>query len=279
MTRKIINSPLRYPGGKAKLYPEIQRIISNNYQGAPVYAEPYSGGFGIGINLLNNKEASLVLINDYDYCIYCFWKSITSPNIYFKFVDKLKKTKINIENWNIQKQIYLDYKKHSILDVGFATFYLNRTNRSGIILANPIGGIKQNGKYKMDCRFNKENLLKTIAFIYENRKRIIVSNEDGFYFAKRIDTEYKNILIYFDPPYVKAGPMLYKRFYDSEKHVELSKTISKLKCKWVLTYDDSELIKKLYKKYRKNTYIIRYCADKNRLDNEIMIYSKNMIMK
>ena len=179
-------TPLRYPGGKSKLYNYICTFLNQYYEHPPVYAEAFAGGFGLGMSLLLQEKVNEVYINDFDICIYSFWKSITSPNCYYRFVRLVNDTPVDINNYLIQREIYKHPKRHSITEVGFATFFLNRCNRSGILSANPIGGIEQTGNYRIDCRFNKETLLKLIETIYNHRNQIHVTNLDAIEFLKQI---------------------------------------------------------------------------------------------
>ena len=142
-------SPLRYPGGKAKLYPYFSRFITANYHEPPIYCEPFAGGFGLGLSLLMHNDVSDVIINDYDYCIYAFWCCVVEEEFFQQLIEKIDRTEITVEEWRRQKRIYREYELHSVPDVGFATLFLNRCNRSGILDANPIGGINQDGKYKI----------------------------------------------------------------------------------------------------------------------------------
>ncbi len=269
-------SPLRYPGGKAKLYPLVSKIIEKEFKKKPIYIEGFAGGFGLGIELLIQDKVESVIINDYDYCIYSFWKCVTSQKLHKKFIAKILSTDITIAEWRIQKEIHRNYKKYSMLDVGFATLFLNRTNRSGIILANPIGGINQQGNYKLDCRFNKEKIIRLIDEIYDQRKRIKVYNKDASQFIFDMDQKFDNVFFNIDPPYVKAGPQLYKNSFQESDHVLLAYMIKELKNKWILTYDDHELIRKFYQENTIKEHLLSYSLQRKVKATELMIVSKNI---
>ena len=72
----MITYPLRYPGGKGKLYKQVKLIIVENNLQTRAYTEPFAGGFGIGIKLLLNGDIGRVIINDFDYHIYAIWNCI-----------------------------------------------------------------------------------------------------------------------------------------------------------------------------------------------------------
>jgi len=269
------STPLRYPGGKTKLYGFVENLIEKNFELAPVYCEPFSGGFGIGIKLLLNNKVSKVYINDLDSAIYAFWYSILNHKD--DFINMIRNTEVTIEEWKRQKELYLS-NETSILEKGFATFFLNRTNRSGILKAGPIGGANQNGNYKIDCRFKKEPLIKAIEDIYSNREFITVSMVDGKDFIKHIDETEENAFIYLDPPYVKEGKGLYKNSFTNQDHKDLAKVVSTLRNKWFVTYDDEPLIEELYKDFHINRFDITYTVQTKRSANELAVFSPQIIM-
>lgn len=268
-------TPLRYPGGKAKLYPEIKKLIEINFDEAPAYVEPFVGGGGLAFKLLLNEVVSEIYINDLDDAIYSFWYSIFNYND--EFIRLIRNTEINMINWGIQKNIYENPDGHTTLEKGFATFFLNRTNRSGIMKAGPIGGKKQNGNYLMDCRFNKENLIYIIERIYEYRDRVHIYSEDAKEFITHIDEELINAFIYLDPPYVDKGPVLYKNSFVNDDHKDLRDSIQTLRNKWFITYDDHEYVEELYQDYYQSRFDLNYSVATNRTGTEISIYGPELI--
>lgn len=246
-------SPLRYPGGKNKLAKFIAQIcIDNNIRGH--YVEPYAGGASVALYLLLEGKVDSVTINDYDRSIYAFWYSIL--NYTNKFCELIEDTEVNIENWLKMKEIQNNKKKADILELGFSTFFLNRTNRSGIINAGIIGGIKQDGDYKIDCRFNKEELIRRIRLIAKYKKNIKLYKKDALKLIEKIKRESSNsnTIFYFDPPYYIKGPGLYQNSYNDDDHRRVSQEIKKIKnIHWVVSYDNTKEIKNLYK-FVKNSF-------------------------
>ena len=190
---------------------------------------------------------------------------------------------IDLVEREIQKKIQKDKdildltKKSDILKLGFSTFFLNRVNRSGIIRAGVIGGMKQNGNYKMNCRFNKNNLIERIKEIDKYKKKIEFYNLDAIDFLKKIENK-KKIFIFFDPPYFQKGKDLYTNFYMIEDHINLAKHISNLKQDWITTYDNTEEIKEIYSKFQIKEFDILYSLEKKRKAKEILICKKNFII-
>lgn len=275
----VTKSPLRYPGGKTQLYQFVNEMIKLNSIRECTYIEPYSGGFGIGIELLLNGDVSRVVINDYDKSIFSLWYSILNHTE--QLITLIDKTPITIEEWHRQKRIHKDVKniKDSI-ENGFSTLFLNRTNRSGIIGAGPIGGYKQEGKYKLDCRFNKSSLIGKIKNIASQRSRIDLFQLDALELIILIKEQYdsKNSFIFFDPPYYIQGKNLYTNFYNHENHEELAESISNL-CDyhWITTYDYAPQIQEMYKLFdnKSFSYELLYSAQQKRKATEFLFANFN----
>lgn len=266
-------SPLRYPGGKYKLYKYVSQIVKKN--NCKIYVEPFCGGAAVALKLLFDGLVNKVIINDFDYTIFCFWDSILNNTE--EFIEMILKTEVTIDEWHRQKNVRDDAKSHTKLEIGFSTFFLNRTNRSGIIdKAGPIGGRKQKGNYLIDCRFNKKRLIEQIRKIASYKNQISLYNFEALKFINDIVLKKKKMFIFFDPPYYGKGPGLYTSFYTHDDHVILANTIKqKLKRrKWIITYDSVEEIKKMYMGIENFEFTLRYTLQTNRLGNEIMFLSK-----
>ena len=274
-------SPLRYPGGKAKFYNNIIKIFNDNNIEKPIYCEAFAGGAGLALLLLKNNIVDKLILNDIDKSIYCFWKSILDFNK--EFCEMINSVNIDLVEREIQKKIQknkdiLDLtKKSDVLKLGFSTFFLNRVNRSGIIRAGVIGGIEQNGNYKMNCRFNKNNLIERIKEINKYKKKIEFYNLDAIDFLKKIENK-KKIFIFFDPPYFQKGKDLYTNFYMIEDHINLAKHISNLKQDWITTYDNTEEIKEIYSEFQIKEFDILYSLEQKRKAKELLICKKNLII-
>ena len=268
-------SPLRYPGGKAKILDFMKElIVTNNFTSKPIYIEPYAGGAAIALGLLIDGYVSRVYINDFDPAIYSLWKTIKNDSI--KFIRKIKETDINIDEWLKQREIYK--KSKSSFDLAFATFFLNRCNISGVIKGGCIGGIEQKGNYKIDCRFNKEKLIEKIELIGSFADKIFPSRTDTLKFLNedKIKKILNNSLLYLDPPYYEKGYQLYKNFYTHNNHVEISNGIKRLKTKWIVSYDNVPEIQSLYKNFYSKEFTLSYSAGKIKKGKEIMFFSNKI---
>ena len=271
-------SPLRYPGGKVKLANYFQLLFQYNLLSGGHYVEPYAGGASVALSLLFNEFASVIHINDFDFRIYCFWDAVLNNTEEFCIL--IEETPVTMETWNAQREIRRNPEDYSKLEIAFSTFFLNRTNRSGILKAGVIGGQNQNGKWKIDARYNIEELISRIKKISRYRERINLYNEDAPVLVNRLAGELpENTLFYFDPPYYNKGRDLYINYYKHDDHVEVSRIVSSIKDQhWVVSYDNQENIKELYEGYLQQTYSLNYHAGNAAKGSEVIIFSNNLIV-
>ncbi len=269
-SRKNYHSPLRYPGGKTSLLPFFEKVIEDRGLEKITYIEPFAGGAGAALALLLFGKVDRIVINDLDKAIYAFWRSSIFNSA--KFIKKIKSTPVTISEWKKQKAIYND-SKASLFDLGFATFFLNRTNTSGILDGGPIGGLKQKSKYKIDARFNKDILIERIRQIALYKYKISVFNKDGLHLIGEYLNK-KNAFIYLDPPYFEKGATLYLNHYKKEDHETLAKKLnSNPDAFWLLTYDNKKEIKSLYLDRKIVNFSLNYNAYESRKGREVMILS------
>lgn len=250
------------------------QIRKLNGLGNRALAEPYAGGAGASLNLLYLEEAPDIYINDADPAIHDLWWTIVHrPE---PFLHLLSSTRVNMAEWRRQRAVYRS-SSASRLRRGFSAFYLNRCNRSGIIIdGGPIGGVKQSGAWKLDARFNKTELRRRCEKIVEYSDRIHVSCLDGIDFIHSLDEERTLFLI--DPPYFIKGPMLYLNNLDESYHASLAGTLKSLpNAAWVLTYDDCADVRRLYGGWAKvRPFTLRYAASERRHGKELLIVPKWM---
>jgi DNA adenine methylase len=273
-------SPLRYPGGKQILSRVLAHLISLNGRGGGTYAEPYAGGAGAALALLYGGHVNDLILNDADVRIFAFWKSILEETD--GFLRLLRNTKLTVENWRRQRAIYTQSRDHSRLKVGFATFYLNRCNRSGIIAnAGLIGGQHQTGKWKIDARFNRDVLAERIERVARYRHRIKISRFDAITFLRRLSTDPRMAdrgFVYLDPPYFVKGSQLYLNHYLRTDHEVLCSHLGNgVPFKWVMSYDNVPFIRKLYREqFVRVTFNLGYSARSFRVGTELLIYDDTL---
>lgn len=265
---------LRYPGGKARLYDITCDILTSQNLSNCQYAEPYAGGCGLALSLLFNNKVEALFLNDLDPSIAMLWQAIIeNPD---ELAQRISDVDITMDEWFIQKDIQLNKLNVSKLDLAFSTLFLNRTNRSGIIKGGVIGGKNQNSNYKMDCRFNKEALIKKIHAIAEKGNKIHIFNLDAIEFIKKLeDMNLAKPLLMADPPYYNKGQTLYTNFYEHEDHEKIANKLSTTEIPWILTYDYTPEIRELYSDFKQYQFDINYSAAKKRVGTELLITSNH----
>lgn len=271
-------TPLRYPGGKGKLAPFIRLCLQENGLLDGHYAEPYAGGAGIALDLLLSECVSYIHLNDLNYPLYCFWHSIL--NNCDEFLGKLERCTLSVAAWKRHRNIVNNPNSHRMIDVGFSFFFLNRTNRSGIINGGVIGGYDQTGNWKIDARFNKNTLIQRITRINGYSDRIFTYNLDALKFLSRMEKELPSkALIYLDPPYYDKGQRLYDNFYCPDDHALVRNAVSTIKgIPWIVSYDNKPAILDLYKDYRSHIYDLKYSAAKSYSGSEAIFFCDDLIV-
>ena len=271
-------TPLRYPGGKQKLTPFVLEIIRANGLEGGGYVEPYAGGAGVAMELLVGGHVGHVYLNDSSYHIYSFWHSVLTRTE--EFCSKIARSLLNVDEWRVHREILKNYERHTEFEVGFATFYLNRTNRSGVLNAGVIGGLDQSGKWKIDARFPRNELIRRIELIGSLRDSITLFNLDAEdFFSYKLSMIPKKSLVYCDPPYFEKANRLYLNHYQPSDHERIAKTIQELEgIKLIVSYDGVNPILDYYVKRRKFLYQLQYNASRAYKGNEVFIFSDNVVI-
>lgn len=266
-------SPLRYPGGKTKLYNVVRPLIFNTIGSGGTYVEPFAGGAGLALKLLLNDDVSRIVLNDIDENIYVFWQACLERTD--ELCDMVNETIPSIAEWDNQREIYLQAKASSDLERAFATLFLNRCNISGVISGGPIGGRKQNGKYLIDARYNASDIIRKLRAIGARRSQIVFYNLEATEFLNNVVSRLSvpKSFVNIDPPYVNKGPQLYRNSFMESHHRNLSDEIKKLQHSWILTYDECDLIHQLYSEYRQIPISLSYSAGHAKKGNELLILS------
>lgn len=268
-------SPLRYPGGKAIMTNFFIDLFAENRLTNIVYVEPYAGGAGAAINLLLRKHVDRIIINDANSGIYSFWYALLNESA--RFIQTINDIPVTLDEWHHQKEILKSTKSPSF-ELGVATFFLSRTNRSGVISGGAIGGTtteKQNSaKYKIDCRFNKPDLLARLNAIVNQKERITICNQDALHFLKNLN---EDVFVYLDPPYYIKGKYLYMNHYTDKSHKELADLLQHdANFKWVLSYDDTPQIRSMYEKLELFRFPLTYTVKERQVGYELLTHSESL---
>lgn len=273
---KAYVTPLRYPGGKRKLFDYTKSLLQANNLLGCTYIEPFTGGAGLALKLLDRGVVKKIILNDIDRAIYSFWDSLLYKTD--ELVSMINSTPVTLDEWYRQKRVQENKDVVQDIELAFSTFFLNRTNRSGILNGGVIGGKEQNGKTKLNCRFNRSELVERMYSIAEKKDQVQIFNMDAIEFLvmiKKMQFNTPDSFIFMDPPYYRKGRELYVNYYQHSDHKQLSEVINKeLTSPWVVTYDNVNEIKELYQGYRQAEYDLFYSAQNKRVGKEVMIYSE-----
>lgn len=270
------STPLRYPGGKGKLTDFLKLVISENDLLGCDYVEAYAGGAGIALNLLVHGYVNRIHLNDLNSSVFSFWNSVVrNPD---EMCQLIRDTPVTMDEWQRQKDVQKNPQNYSSLALGFSTFFLNRTNRSGIIWAGVIGGKRQDGAWKLDARFNKEELISRIEQIALFQSKICLYNLDGAAFIKGVvPTLPRKTLVYLDPPYYVKGQGLYENHYTHEDHAQIARLVAtRLKRPWIVSYDHTPEIVGMYPGFTSIVYGLNYSAQERYEGAEVMFFSDRL---
>ncbi|WP_053148173.1 DNA adenine methylase [Pseudomonas sp. P97.38] len=250
-------TPLRYPGGKGRLGAWLAQLLKHNALDGGLYVEPYAGGAGAAMYLLTNEHVERIAINDLDPVVHAFWWAVLNDTE--RLVEMIKETPVTMDTWHAQRAIVDDAGAVDRTVLGFATFFLNRTNRSGMIKGGVIGGIKQTGKYLIDARYKKEKLIERIIRVANFRERIQLFNIDAMELLAHPELEIgQKSLIYLDPPYYEKGSQLYRNHYQPNDHQQIATMVMNINTPWLVTYDNCSEINTLYKQARGVEFSLHY---------------------
>ncbi|ARH92307.1 DNA adenine methylase [Streptomyces sp. MOE7] len=270
-------SPLRYPGGKARLAPYIGHLMVRQRPRPRSYAEAFAGGAGAALRLLLDEEVDHIYINDLDPGVAALWRCI------FHHTEDLavmvESEEVSIDAWHRHSEIYRAPQGRADIELGFSTFFLNRCNRSGILRARPIGGLDQSGEWKIDARFNREALAQRIRNLGKYSARVSVSQKDARAFIKELEPNREDILLYVDPPYLVQGDRLYLDSLTESDHADLATILRETPLRWLLTYDaDKRITEQLYKGFRCVEFSILHTAQIQRTGVEYAVFGNQLIL-
>lgn len=268
-------SPLRYPGGKGKVANFMKLILLKNGLVGARYTEPYAGGASVALSLLFEDLVADIHINDIDPAVYEFWRAVLYDTELL--CKRIFETPVSVAEWKRQKAVQ-SANDPDPLDLAFSTFFLNRTNRSGIIAGGGvIGGFEQKGVWGIAARYNKLQLIQRVKKVARFQTRITLTKMDASDLLCRVPLSHGQF-IYLDPPYYRKGPMLYANFYEHHHHVSIAGSMKKIRAPWIVSYDLAQEITNLYRWARCRKYQVTHSAGEHRLGWEVMFFSPDLLI-
>ncbi len=268
-------SPLRYPGGKGKVANFLKLVMLDNYLIEAEYVEPYAGGASVALSLLFEDYASHIHINDVNPGVHAFWQTCLEQAD--DLCALIRDTPVTIDNWLAQREAHRDPGTAG-LELAFATFFLNRTNRSGIINGGVIGGLDQTGPWKIDARYNVDVLVARIHKVARFASRITLTNLDAAELLEEWAGRTERAFLYLDPPYYVKGGDLYEHFYSHEDHVRIAELVTALPHPWLVSYDAAPEIVQIYDGATALTYGLYYSAHARVMGAELMYSSPDLVL-
>jgi DNA adenine methylase len=268
-------SPLRYPGGKGKVANYIKLLLLENDLVGCEYVEPYAGGASVALSLLFEEYADHIHINDLNRSVHAFWKVVLERSV--DLCDLVASVNVTTEEWHRQRAIQAEDDPDEF-DLAFSTFFLNRTSRSGIIGGGIIGGLDQTGQWKIDARFNRNDLIRRIRKIARYRNRITVTCLDAAEYVTKVLPGISSPFIYLDPPYYVKGEGLYQNFYRDSDHKQIKALVSELRAPWVVSYDSAPVIAELYEAFPSIGYDLNYSAQRRHRGAELMFFGPGLVL-
>jgi DNA adenine methylase len=254
----------------------MKELISKNGLEGSHYSEAYAGGAAVAWALLFSGYASHVHVNDIDPAIHAFWSTVLDePDTLCSLISR---TRVSMAAWNRQRAVITNPQNYSPLALGFAAFFLNRTNRSGIIRGGVIGGQEQNGTWRLDARYSKPDLIDRIQKIARYRAQISLYRIDALSFLTKVVPKLpEKMLLYLDPPYYVKGGGLYEHNYDHKAHSAVARLVTtKLTRPWVVSYDAAPEVLDLYRGCSKRTYTLAYSVQGRYRGKEVIFFAPDL---
>ena len=254
----------------------VREVVKRSTHSPVTYVEPFAGGAAIAIGLLVGGDVETAIIGDADPAIAAFWRAATTqPD---QFADRVAECDVTIDTWHGQARILTQGARGDDLALGFAAFFLNRTNHSGILRARPIGGLDQTGPWPLDCRFNKQSLLKRLSVIADLADRVHVHEGDALKLLRRTSAIDGSVFVYADPPYLTKSSHLYLDTMTFAAHKQLASDLRSSSACWMVSYDvDDRVANELYPQERILRFGLRHSAGRTHVGQELMAFSAGCV--
>lgn len=265
----VTQTPMRYPGGKSRLYPVMSSLLACNDLSGGTWAEPFCGGAGLALALLIKGDVSRVVLADADPAVVSVWFACRDqPAELCRFVSEVP---VTVSEWRRRREVWQRLSEPSF-ELACATLFLSRTNRAGILGARPTGGLSQDGPEGIASRFCREGVCRKIRAVASRADSVEVLWCGWAEFLGEVSPKLgKGSVTYLDPPYVGAGPGLYRRSLSTDEHERLAGTLRRMTTPWLLSVDDCGLTRELYRGFPQTDIGISYTATAKRRAAELLV--------
>lgn len=253
--------------------PFVAQLLEAQPRRSSIYVEPFAGGAGVALRLLHDEYVDEVVLNDLDAGIAAFWRSVFDQST--ELIELVSSCSPSLDEWHRQRRVYVQ-KAASDLELGFATLFLNRTNRSGILTARPIGGLEQTGRWSLGARWKPAQLVDRIRRVARYSTRVTICEDDGIAVTTRYlrDSE---TFVYADPPYIAKADGLYLDTLGREDHQRLAATLRGAD-RWLLTYDTDPVVRELYRGLRCAVFSIKHTAAIQHIGTEYAVFPDSLVV-
>lgn len=285
MSARRYVSPLRYPGGKARMAPYLAAMFAEqvSVMDVEVWLEPFAGGAGAGLSLLDDDAVGEIWLTEKNPALAALWRAMLTENE--TLATHVEQTVPDLDLWAwARSQVAAAARPGTTdADTGFAALVLNRCSRSGMVnpRVGPIGGKSQNGPWTLASRWNAPALAERIRHVGSLSGRIRFTEGDAVTaIADLADSGIEDEVIAFvDPPYLREGNRLYANGMDAADHQRLADALNASPVRWMLTYDDEPTVAAdLYPHRRVLAYRIANTANRARIATEHAVVSDNLVL-
>jgi DNA adenine methylase len=244
---RVVLSPLRYPGGKRRLMPYVAAALEENRLQPDLFVEPFAGGASVALELLATARVRRIGLAERDPYVASFWHTVFFDSEWL--CRQVEQVDVTLKTWQRMKSTRFRSKRAQAL----ACLFLNRTSFNGTLHdhAGPIGGQKQAGDYKLDCRFPRARLvrrIRTCAALAEGDSVAFVREADALDVIRdaRRGFGHENVFLYLDPPFWGKASRLYRFSFTVADHTRLANALRHLRVPYLLSYDAAPEIEQLY---------------------------------
>lgn len=217
-----MNSFIGWIGGKRALKNEIISRFPKDFER---YIEVFGGA---GWVLFGKQPNKFEVFNDADRYLINLYKQIKYN------CDELQNEIDRIHSRELFNDYKLSLSTDDLTDV-------QRAARYYYIIKHSFGSNK--GSFATSVKGNRADILNDIS---QRLQTVIVENQDFERIIKTYDRE--KALFYCDPPYLNTEKY-YSCSFSFADHKRLYNILSEIKGKFILSYNDCEFIRSLYKDY------------------------------